>query len=78
MSILKKHGPAIVQGVWLAALVGFTCAVSSCNNGKLAQSYDRVHDRISEVNSKIDALAETSNLKFVPKPIRPEREGRDL
>ncbi|MGL4755207.1 MAG: hypothetical protein ACRCXB_22845 [Aeromonadaceae bacterium] len=78
MNFLKKHRQAITVGAWYLFLTGALVASSIYSSNQRVEAYRRIADRIADVDSKIEAMATEKGFQFIPAPIRPEREGRDL
>lgn len=75
MSFMKKNAAMLIQLGWLTGLVAISCTMASCNTVKQVKAYQEIQQTVGAVDAKIEALAEANDLKFIPKPIRPEREG---
>lgn len=75
MNFLKKNAAVLIQLGWLTGLVLVSCTVAGYNTIKQVKAYHEIQRSVESVDSKIEALAEANNLRFIPKPTRQNREG---
>lgn len=73
MNFLKKHRQTFAVGAWYLFLTGALVAASIYSGIQRADAYNRIGDRIAELDSKIEAMATEKGFQFIPATIRPER-----
>lgn len=74
-SRVRPHLPQMFHALLLLGVVAVSCHYSDKHARIKAEAFGGLADRVSELNAKVDAMVEAGGGKFVPKPIRPEREG---